>query len=145
MLIVLYLPAFAGVVVGVALRRDIKTLLISRSITLHPLTFECNRHTVTVFMSNPIFPYGVSSYIDLVSLQGVWRPFVHGGDNRIHQLLPANVFDFDSYQDSFVNGPTPMPNCPIAVLSWGDKRAEASVSLYLYPDQNTHELLKDNR
>jgi hypothetical protein len=140
MLIVLYLPAFAAVVVGVALRRDIKSMLIFRSIALHPLTFECNRHTVTIFMSNPIFPYGDSSYIALVSLAGFWRPFVHHGDNLIHQLLPANVFDFDSFSDSLVGGPTPMPNSPIAVVSWGVNKFDVSVSLILYPDQDTDEL-----
>jgi len=83
-------------------------------------------------MSNPIFPYGNSSYISLTSfnLKEQWRPFFLYGDNRIHQLILPDVFDFDSFTDAVIDGPAAMPGSPIAVIGWGIDKSEASVPLY---------------
>jgi hypothetical protein len=117
-----------------------KSLLIFRSITPHPLTFECNRHTVPVFMSNPIFPHGNSSYIALTEQSGQWLPFVHFADNLLHLLKLPDVFDFDSFTDVPCGGPTPMPDSPIAVVGWGTDHPQASVYLYVCSDRDSHEL-----
>ncbi|OJA09191.1 hypothetical protein AZE42_00701 [Rhizopogon vesiculosus] len=66
-------------------------------------------------MPTPHFPVGASA---VVALNSQWRTFAHYSDNRIHQLV---LYDPKTlvYADSLVGGPTPMPNSPVAAITWG--------------------------
>ncbi|OAX39125.1 hypothetical protein K503DRAFT_769800 [Rhizopogon vinicolor AM-OR11-026] len=69
-------------------------------------------------MSNPIFPYGVSSYIGLIFIWGQWRqwrPLVHYGDNLIHQLILPEAFNFDSFGGGTVGSAVACKDGPDAV------------------------------
>ncbi|OAX39124.1 hypothetical protein K503DRAFT_769799 [Rhizopogon vinicolor AM-OR11-026] len=83
-------------------------------------------------MSLPIFPYRVSSYISLASLQEQWRHYVHYAETSFVLL------DFDSFTDSLVGG-TPMPNSPIAVIAWGVNCTQICV-YYIMKDSTLQEL-----
>ncbi|KAG0706597.1 hypothetical protein DFH29DRAFT_133842 [Suillus ampliporus] len=68
-----------------------------------------------------------------------WHIFTHGAfDNHLHQLVFTNP-NSTAYTDATIDvGPTPLPNSPIAAVSWGQMSA---LQVYYFTNVSTLQAL----
>ncbi|OJA08505.1 hypothetical protein AZE42_10957 [Rhizopogon vesiculosus] len=94
-------------------------------------------------MSKPIFPpCAMAGQMASIVLRGqsglLWRTYTLCSDNKIHQIA-MNDPNTLQFVDNLIGGPTPMPNSPIAAVSWGVTNFQARL-FYFTEDCKVQEM-----